>query len=123
MQEMGYEGGGQIWDLWWRYTAADAQMRDTLKDILADAWVRRRQEYGRHGCKRVSREHTTESDGRRRGRGIRHGRRSSDSRTPWRDNAGSVFWDRYGGRLGGRTILCGGETVGVGGQGRRRTLP
>ena len=63
------------------------------------------------------------SDGRIRGRGIGYGQRSCEWRTLWRENAGSVCWDRDGGRPGGRMIPCGGGTGGVVGQGRRRNLP
>ena len=36
-EETGYEGGGIRQDPWWWETVADAQLRDTLVDILADA--------------------------------------------------------------------------------------
>ena len=46
-----------------------------------------------------------------------------DRRNPWRDSVVLVFWDGDGGRPGGRMILCGGATGGVGRQVMRQTLP
>ena len=71
----------------------------------------------------VSREQTTSSDTRRQISGIGYRRRSGEQRTLWIDDEGLLFWYGDRGIPGGRMILCGGATVGVGGQGRRRNLP
>ena len=34
---------------WWQHTSAERQLNTTLKDILAEAWDRRRWEYVRRG--------------------------------------------------------------------------
>ena len=49
VRETGYEGRGRRRTPWWRQTAADAQLRATLKEISADARERRRRESGRRG--------------------------------------------------------------------------
>ena len=46
---MGYKGGGRIWAPWWRQTAADAKIGARIKEILEEAWERRRLESGRCG--------------------------------------------------------------------------
>ena len=51
-------------------------------------------------------ERTTVSDGRRRGSGIGDRKHSGDQMTPWRDEAGLVWWDGDGGCLVGRMIPC-----------------
>ena len=43
-KETGYERGGRLCEKWWRWTAAERQLKTTLKDIFAGAWKRRRRE-------------------------------------------------------------------------------
>ena len=37
-RETGYNGGGNIWEQWWRQASAEKQLRVTLGDIFAPAW-------------------------------------------------------------------------------------
>ena len=39
-RDIGYEGGGEIWVLWWRQKAAEDQLRVTVEAISAAARVR-----------------------------------------------------------------------------------
>ena len=71
----------------------------------------------------ISRGWTTESDGRRQVSNIGDRRRSGERRTPWRYDVGYVCWGVDEGCPGEQMIPCIGATGGVGGQGRRRTLP
>ena len=46
-KEMGYEGGGKLRNPWWRQEAAEQQLEAMLKNMLAAAGERRRQESDR----------------------------------------------------------------------------
>ena len=48
-KETGYEGGGRSYKQWWRQTAAERQLKTTLKNILAEVWERQGQESDRRG--------------------------------------------------------------------------
>ena len=43
-KDTGYEGGGRLRKQWWRQTAAEQQMKTTLKYISAAAWEWQEQE-------------------------------------------------------------------------------
>ena len=62
-------------------------------------------------------------DGRRYGSDIGYGQSSGERRIPRRYDAGLVFWYSYRGIPGGRIILYGGATSGVGRQVSWWTLP
>ena len=36
--EIGYEGGGRLRDMWWRQAATEQHLKATLKEISAEAW-------------------------------------------------------------------------------------
>ena len=38
----GYEGGGRVQDLWWQQATEEQQVKAMFKDILVEAWERRR---------------------------------------------------------------------------------
>ena len=40
-KEMGFEGGGMVREQWWCQTAAEQQLKSTLKEISEAAWERR----------------------------------------------------------------------------------
>ena len=71
---------------------------------------------------RIIKEKTTASDSRIWGIDIGDGQQPGERRTPWRGNVGSVCYDKYEGRPGGRMILCRGVTGGVERKIRRQTL-
>ena len=48
-KDTGYEGGGGYCEPWWRQAAAEKQLEAMLKNVLAAAGERQRQEYDRHG--------------------------------------------------------------------------
>ena len=48
-KDTGYEGGMKLRKPWWRQEAAEQQLEATLKNILAVARDRWRQESDRHG--------------------------------------------------------------------------
>ena len=41
-KETGYEGGDRFCKQWWRQTAAELQLKITIKEILEAAWEQRR---------------------------------------------------------------------------------
>ena len=43
VKEMGYKGGRGLREQWWRQTATAQQLKTMLKEILLEAWERRRQ--------------------------------------------------------------------------------
>ena len=48
-KDMGYEGGGELCEPWWRHAAAEQQLEAKLKNISAGAGEWRQREYDRHG--------------------------------------------------------------------------
>ena len=81
MKETGFESGGRARNQWWRQTAAERQLKTTLKDILEAARDRRRRESVRHGeGKRGAEDLDSSGDGLEGGG----------------DGVFSVFWDGYG---------------------------
>ena len=70
----------------------------------------------------IRREQKIVSDGRRHGSDFGYGQLSGEQRTPCRHDAGSVFWDRDGGRQGGRMIPIRVVIGSVGEMVRRRTI-
>ena len=49
VRDMGNEGGGRLWVLWWRQEASENQLRVTVESILGVARLRHQQEIGRCG--------------------------------------------------------------------------
>ena len=48
-KETGYNRGERFCEQWWRQTAAERQLKTTLKNILAEVWERQGQESDRRG--------------------------------------------------------------------------
>ena len=48
-KETEYKGGWRVREQWWHQTAAERQMKTTLKYISAAVWEKRRWESGRCG--------------------------------------------------------------------------